>query len=224
MLKRERTLSGRWSEEHPGQGIRTLSAERIIEASPEAVSAFLERLENHWLLTGRHVRLRALSADGRGGEISVHAPVFALRRILRTQLSSLQRPSFISGTAEIGRTTQARICWRLGREGPRTRVRFTATVTRAGLLDRFLLIVGGGRWVVRIVQGALARLDQAVALATAAENSSVLPLGVRSGFPSESARNTSKSTRSASRSGSYVNSSDEGASSPAARSAARSWE
>jgi hypothetical protein len=73
----------------------------------------------------------------------------------------------LSGTAEVGSGTIARVSWTLQPAGEHTRVRLAATVERASVLDRALLALGGRRWLERRFAGTLQTLERRVAGRTA---------------------------------------------------------
>ena len=137
----------------------SLEATRVVAASPEAVFAFLTKLENHWALAGRWVE--PLSINESSGEICIHGPL-GLRRTARTTVVDATPSSVIHGTAELSGGTVARVAWEMAEDAGGTRVRLSAEVERAARLDRILLALGGRVWMRRRFAAILARLDEQV--------------------------------------------------------------
>jgi hypothetical protein len=70
-------------------------------------------------------------------------------------------PSGFGGTAAVGRRTVAYVHWGIDGAGTGSHVTLTATIVRAGALDRLLLLLGGRWWLAR-------SFDRAVELLAAA--------------------------------------------------------
>lgn len=132
----------------------------MVSASPDAVFAFLARLENHWKLAGRWVE--PLSIDETTGEISIHGPL-GLRRTARTTVIDATPSTGMHGTAELSGGTVANVAWELSEDPGGTRVRLSAEVEHAAPLDRLLLALGGRAWMRRRFGAILARLDEQLA-------------------------------------------------------------
>lgn len=131
-----------------------------LPASAQAVYGFLEPLANHALITGRRLRLEGVAADGLRARIVIRGPL-GIRRTAHTTVTDLRPPSGFGGTAAVGRRTIAYVHWGIAHTGDGSHVTLTATIVRAGVLDRLLLLLGG-RWL-------LARsFDRAVALLASA--------------------------------------------------------
>lgn len=121
----------------------------LVEASPEEVFAFLCDLENHWMLADRFVEVLSLDGAGDGalgGRVRVRGPL-ALGRTATTRVVTQEPSRSIAGTAELSGGTKALVCWTLTPEGDVTRVQLAAHLERVGPLDRFLLALGGRRWI-----------------------------------------------------------------------------
>jgi hypothetical protein len=140
-------------------------AEHRVEASPQAIHAFLADLSNHRHLTDRYLRLRDVAPGGRGGHIVVGTPL-GLRRTAKTEVTTVRAPFRFGGTAMIGRRTSARVDWTIEPCDDGARVALRAVVLSAGPLDRALLAVGGRAWLRRSFRRALERLDGALVAAT----------------------------------------------------------
>lgn len=130
-----------------------IAAERVVAASPQDLYAFLADLENHWLLADRFVEVGTLErprrgAPAQGGAVRMRGPL-GLGRTARTRVVAAQAPTFIEGTASVGRDTEALVRWTLAPAGDGTRVRLEATVVRAGRLESVLLRAGGRLWLER---------------------------------------------------------------------------
>ena len=138
-----------------------LSADRTVAQAPEEVYAFLAQLENHWRLSDRYLRLEQLSADRRGGRIVIGTP-FGLRRTARTRVSATSRPAGLSGAADVGRSTTARVHWIIEPRDAGALVGLEATVIAAGPLDKLLLAAGGRWWLRRRFASVLALLADAL--------------------------------------------------------------
>ena len=137
----------------------TIDATRVVAASPEAVFAFLARLENHWKLAGRWVE--PVSIDHDSGRVRIHGPL-GLRRTARTTVVDATPNSVMHGTAELSGGTVASVAWELSPDGDGTRVRLAARVERATWPDRLMLLAGGGLWMRRRFGAILERLNDEV--------------------------------------------------------------
>src|SRR3954447_24816628 len=139
-----------------------LRARRRVAADPDALFEFLAELENHWRLAAGFIDVETLERgpDGRsrGGRVRMRGPL-GLRRTATTRVLEADPASGLVGMAEVGRGTRAFVRWRLRAAHGGTEVSLEATVDRAGPLDRFLLRLGGRRWLERRFAGALAAID-----------------------------------------------------------------
>jgi carbon monoxide dehydrogenase subunit G len=143
---------------------------RTIGAPPEAVYAFLERLENHWQLTSGFASVETL-VDPPGGDegarIVVHGPL-GIRRRARTRLLRCEppaggRPGVVAGTASDAAGSTAEVEWRVSGKGTGSRVELVTAIREAHGLDRLLLALGGGWWLRRGLERSLGQLEQALA-------------------------------------------------------------
>ena len=142
-------------------------AERVVDATQEAVFAYLADLEQHWQLADRIIEVVSLErAPGQGpavgGVVRMRGP-FGLGRNARTRVAEVVAPSRLSGTAEVGRRTRARVTWTLRPSRTGTAVRLEAVVERAGSLDAMLLAAGGRAWMKRRFGALLETLERRVA-------------------------------------------------------------
>jgi hypothetical protein len=64
----------------------------------------------------------------------------------------------MTGTAELGGGTRARVTWSFTPDGDATTVRLAAEVEKAGPLDRVLLALGGKAWLRHRLAAILATL------------------------------------------------------------------
>ncbi len=119
----------------------------IVAAPPEDVFEFLSRLENHWRIAGRFLRVVCVDHD-RGGTVRMRGPL-GVRRTARTTVTAVRAPRLIIGVAELPGGTRARVSWTLAGRLGETRVRLAAHVEHATLLDRALLTLGGRAWLQR---------------------------------------------------------------------------
>jgi hypothetical protein len=140
-------------------GHGSIQASRVVGAAPEAVFAFLTKLENHWKLTGRWVE--AVAIDHSSGRVRIHGPL-GLRRTATTTVVDAAPSHVMHGTAELSGGTIARIGWELSEDAGGTAVRLTADVEQAALPDRILLALGGRTWMKHRFDAILARLDEEV--------------------------------------------------------------
>jgi hypothetical protein len=138
----------------------TIEASRVVPAAPEAVFAFLAKLENHWKLAGRWVE--PLSINASSGRVRIHGPL-GLRRTATTTVVDAAPSHVMHGTAELSGGTVARIAWELNEDADGTAVRLSADVEHAAALDRLLLALGGQAWMKRHFAAILERLDDQVA-------------------------------------------------------------
>jgi uncharacterized protein YndB with AHSA1/START domain len=139
---------------------RGIAAERVVHARPEVLFAYLSDLENHWLVADRFVeviRLDGPPGARHGGAVRVRGPL-RLGRTAVTRVEATEPPSRLTGRADIGPHTTARVRWTLTGIDDRTRVQLAAEVERAGLLDRLLLALGGRRWLEARFRGTLDEL------------------------------------------------------------------
>ena len=144
----------------------SLAAETLLPHPPEHVYAFLARLENHWLLHDRYLRLEQLSADGRGSRIVIHTPLGVHRTACAT-VTTTHDPDLLGGTATIGRHTTARVNWTIERQARGASVELKATILTASTLDKLQLALGGRWWLQRRFHRVLARLADALSPETA---------------------------------------------------------
>jgi carbon monoxide dehydrogenase subunit G len=140
-----------------------ISAASLVPAAPEKVFAFLSDLENHWLLADRFVEVLTLDrsdgGDARGGSVRVRGPL-GLGRTASTRVVATDPPKSMTGTADLTGGTRAVIRWTLAGDGGGTRVELAAYLEKTGRLDRFLLALGGRRWIrhrLRSILQTLAR-------------------------------------------------------------------
>jgi hypothetical protein len=132
---------------------RIAFAQRQVAAPPDTLFAYLADLEQHWQLADRFIEVLSIErpANGgpaRGGVVRMRGPL-GIHRAARTHVVIEERPSKLSGIAEVGSGTVAHVSWTLHGAGDGTRVRLEATVDRVSLLDRALLALGGRRWLER---------------------------------------------------------------------------
>lgn len=131
-----------------------IQAEGVVPATPEAVFRFLSHLANHWKLADRWIEVVEL--DDGSGRVRMRGPL-GLSRTARTIVVDAQPDHVMHGTAELGRT-RALIGWELSEDSGGTAVRLSATIERAGWMDRLLLTLGGRRWMERRFDAILATL------------------------------------------------------------------
>jgi uncharacterized protein YndB with AHSA1/START domain len=138
---------------------------RLVRGDPGDVFEFLTDLENHWLLADRFIEVVELDGPdrpSRGGRVRMRGPL-GLRRTAVTRVLEIEPPTRIAGTAAIGARTLACVTWTLiPVNGSGTRVTLTATMARASVLDRTLLVAGGAPWMRRRLETILTRLDGAL--------------------------------------------------------------
>lgn len=150
--------------------VQSLSAERVIRQEPEQVYEFLAELENHWRLDDRLLRLECLDTGTGASRIAIRGPL-GLRRTARIRLTDTEPARRVTGAAEVGRDTRARVTWTITPRERGSCVGVEATVLSAGALDRLLLAVGGRRWMRR----RFARVLDQLAHALEAEPAGQLP-------------------------------------------------
>lgn len=123
--------------------------------------AFLEDGRNHHRLTGRSVRLLELCEyreSGLRAVLIIRGP-FGIRRRALTRIESAVEPRFIAGSARVGSRTTAGVRWDLSGDGHGpTRVELSAIVRSSGVVDRFLLVIGGAAWMRRLFAATLEQL------------------------------------------------------------------
>jgi Polyketide cyclase / dehydrase and lipid transport len=139
-----------------------IEAEKVVAASPAEVFGFLQRLENHWLVTDEFVDLLSLDSEGAGpasdgGSVRIRGPL-GIHRTALTRVVHAEPPCLLRGTADVGRGTRAEVSWRLQPLSGQTRVVLSATVLRTGVLDRLALWLGGRLWLRRRFAATLEHL------------------------------------------------------------------
>jgi uncharacterized protein YndB with AHSA1/START domain len=137
------------------------SAEGHVPASPAAVFDFLSDLGNHWVMADRFIEVVRLDTDrggtATGGKVRMRGPL-GIRRTATTRVTSSERPTTMTGTAELSGGTRARVTWSFSPDGDGTTVRLAAALEKAGPLDRALLVLGGRAWFRRRLAAILAAL------------------------------------------------------------------
>ena len=147
----------------------SMAVERMIPARGEDIFRFLSRLEHHWQLAPDWIEVLSLGRPPGAGEdspfdravVRMRGPL-RISRQARTQVSTVEPPGAMSGTAQVGSGTVARVRWALVDEGHATRVRLGAELERAGPVDRALLVFGGWAWLEGRFRAALDHLAAAV--------------------------------------------------------------
>lgn len=129
---------------------RPIQSRRTIPVAPGPLFAFLADLENHWRLAAfvRVVRLDGEPGRHDGSILRIRGPL-GVRRTAHAEIDRVTFERTIEGTATVGPRTLARVVWRLDPQPGGTAVELTATVVRAGPLDRLLLRFGGRWWLTR---------------------------------------------------------------------------
>jgi hypothetical protein len=143
------------------RGVATVTSALAMRAPAHVVYAFLARLPNHGLITGSRLRLESVTADGTSARIAMRGPL-GIRRTARTCVTDVHPPRGFGGTAAVGRRTEAYVLWTIERAGTGSLVTLTATIFRAGALDRLLLTLGGRRWLAHSFDRALTLLAAAM--------------------------------------------------------------
>lgn len=128
-----------------GPEMTVIAAEETIGADVGVVFEFLADLRNHWLLTGRWVRMLHLTGPDlgpTGGWVELRGPL-GITRLLRTTVVERMEPSRIAGVAELGARTRARVTWELKPLARgRTQVRLEARLEAATFAHKLLLRLG----------------------------------------------------------------------------------
>lgn len=134
---------------------------REVDHAPRRVYAFLARLDNHWHLGGRALRVATLDETGRGGRILVATPL-GVRRTAHTAVTAAHEPHRLCGVARVGRSTRAYVQWSVEPTTRGARVALESTIYRTGVVDRSLLALGGRWWLRRAFRRTLAALADAL--------------------------------------------------------------
>jgi hypothetical protein len=135
---------------------RPIQARRLVRASPAELVAFLEDLDQHWQLTDGVVE-RLGPSDG-GARVRIRGPL-GLRRVATTRIDTAT-PAALTGTAQVGARTRARVSWRLRPVSGGTAVVLGVEVLSASWADRIVLALGARAWLAASLAGALERLDE----------------------------------------------------------------
>jgi Polyketide cyclase / dehydrase and lipid transport len=137
-----------------------ISAERRIPHEPKRVFAFLADLRNHWRLEERTF-VEVDDVGERGGVIRLRGPLGLSRRV-RTTVLAAESHSRVAGRAELSGGTVGLVVWAIEPDQLGSRVRLSAEVASASVLDRLLLTLGGNVWLRRLFERALANLERAL--------------------------------------------------------------
>jgi hypothetical protein len=142
------------------------SAEHDVAAPAATLFAYLSDLEQHWQLADEFIQVVSLErppggGPAHGGVVRMCGP-FRIWRAARTRVVEADPPTRLSGSAEVGDGTSARVTWTLRPAGQVTAVRLEASLEHASPLDRMLLALGGRRWLARRFQSILVTLEQRV--------------------------------------------------------------
>jgi hypothetical protein len=143
------------------RAVATVTAALPLNGLPHAVYDFLQRLPNHALIGGHGLRLDGVTDDGRAALITLRGPL-GIRRTAYTTVTDLRPPHRFGGTALVGKHTKAYVTWTIEQAGTGSFVTLSATIVRAGPVDRLLLALGGRWWVARSFTQAIALLGTAV--------------------------------------------------------------
>ena len=140
-------------------------APRTVVASRKDVFSFLSDLRNHWILADRFVEVVSIDNGAedrsRGGKVRLCGPL-GLRRTVTTEVTTLDPPDLIGGSASLGATV-ARVSWRLAAAGDGTNVVLEAEVDNMGRVDSLLLALGGRAWLHRRFESVLKTLSERIA-------------------------------------------------------------
>ncbi len=155
--------------------VREIEAAGFVPAPPPRVFAFLADLENHWHLADPFIEILSLErpspeAGAHGGRIRMHGP-FGLARTAVTCVLEATPTESMSGSAQVGRRTSARVRWGLTPHHGGTWVHLSAELEQANVVDRLLLALGGRTWFRRRFAAVIRRLGDRFSAAMAAEAS-----------------------------------------------------
>jgi hypothetical protein len=152
-----------------------------VAAPPEAVFAFLNRLENHAGLAPSPVQVLYLHTCPDGG---AHALVrltgpLGVRRSARTDL--LRTPldsTYVAGRATIGDHTEASVTWTIEPTRQGSLVTLFVSLVSTGFLDWLLLSLGARRWLASQFRAAVGRLSMQLCRPTVYTADEPLPLAL----------------------------------------------
>lgn len=149
-----------------GRAPREIAAAVEIDASRGTLFAFLAEPDNHRLLTSDRIQLvelRERGGPGIAGVVMLNGPL-GIRRRANIRTSTWLPLESIGGSAEVGESTVVDVSWHLlATIRGATKVVLTASVVRAGAVDRILLWLGGAAWTERLFKDTLAILAAAIA-------------------------------------------------------------
>ena len=142
------------------------AAEREIAAPAATIFAYLADLEQHWQLADQFIQVVSLDrppggGPANGGVVRMCGPL-RIWRAAHTRVDEADPPTRLSGSADIGDGTVARVTWILTPAGQATRVRLEASVAHASRIDRMLLALGGRRWMASRFAAILETLERRV--------------------------------------------------------------
>ena len=146
-----------------------IEATAIVPFTRDEVFGYLADLENHWSLAGRFIEVvdldREVTEQGvasvTGGRVRMRGPL-GISRTARTRVLAADAPNGMFGTAHLGSRTLAVVSWTLVDDAAGALVGLRAEIVRAGALDRFLLALGGRRWLERCFASTLERLGDVI--------------------------------------------------------------
>jgi hypothetical protein len=144
-----------------------VEASGVVSHPPERVFEFLSDLRNHWRLDDSFVAVEAVDVDAQRGRVRLKGPL-GISRLAATRVMSAEpvrpgAPGTMNGIAEMGSGTVGRVQWEVAPDSQgMSAVRLSATVERASLLDRILLVAGGAAWLRRLFQRSVSNLEHAV--------------------------------------------------------------
>jgi hypothetical protein len=153
----------------PSPTPKAIAVAAPVAAPIARVFAFLADPENHWRLAGRRLDLIDLH-DGeelRGGAMLIRGPL-RIRRRADTHVAAIREPHLIAGVARLGPRTRAIVRWELDQDSAEsTRVVLTADPCSLSRGDRWLLRLGGTRWIRALFAETIEQLESLVAQAPA---------------------------------------------------------
>jgi uncharacterized protein YndB with AHSA1/START domain len=132
-------------------------AARAIAAPPERIFDVLQDCARHVELVGP--RVERLAPAGAHERLRLRGPG-GLRRTVTASLTYTHRPDALVARLEAGRNSRATLRWSIQRSDIGSWVQVVAHSDALGAVDAALLRLGGRRWLTRLLESALAKLEE----------------------------------------------------------------
>jgi uncharacterized protein YndB with AHSA1/START domain len=134
-----------------------IRAARAIAAPPARIFEELQDCARHVELVGP--RVEPLAPAGARARLRLRGPG-GLRRTMTASLTYTHPPDALVARLEAGRNSRATLRWSIQRSDIGSWVQVVAHTEALGALDAALLRLGGRRWLTRLLESALVKLEE----------------------------------------------------------------